>query len=48
MIAYLYLKWQSNNLGDSPDLNAIEKQVMEAWEKEIRYPEKPFSRLAVG
>jgi len=48
VIAYLYLKWQPNDLGDSPDLNAIEKQVMEAWEKEIRYPEKPFSRLAVG
>ena len=48
VIAYLYLHWQPNDLEDSEYLNAIEKQVMEAWAKEIKQPEKPFSRLAVG
>ena len=45
LAAYLYPKWQNQT---RTDLDAIEKLVTEAWAKDIRFPEKPFSRLAVG
>ncbi|KAL8581110.1 hypothetical protein ACOMHN_033558 [Nucella lapillus] len=44
-VAYLYLRWYPQT---QSDLKAIEKQVAEVWKTDIKYPEKPFARLAVG
>lgn len=45
--AYLYLKWKPDWQEDAY-LNSIESQVVEVWSKEIKWPAKKFSRLAVG
>ena len=44
-IAYLYMRWHPEELNG---LDAIEKKVTEVWEKQIKYPSVPSTRLAVG
>ncbi|XP_076443338.1 ADP-dependent glucokinase-like [Babylonia areolata] len=45
LVSYFYLRWYPQS---KSDLDAIEKQVAEVWNTDIKYPAKPFARLAVG
>lgn len=47
LIAYLYNKWEPVQ-DDDTHLNSIESQVVDVWSREIKWPAKKFSRLAVG